>query len=49
VAKSTSPPITNTETGGGDTIVYRPGTTTISQPPMTNIVASTILTISYQP
>ena len=49
MGKSTTPPSTNTETGGGDTVVYRPGSTTSSSPPVTNIKASTNLTITYQP
>jgi hypothetical protein len=49
VAKSTTPASTSTETGGGDTVIYRPGTTTTGTPPITNIKASTNLTITYQP
>jgi hypothetical protein len=49
VAKSTSPPIISTETGGGETLIYRQGTTTSSTPPITNIKANTNLTITYQP
>ena len=49
MGKSTSPPIENTETGGGDTVVYRPGSTTSSAPAVANIKAATNLTITYQP